>query len=104
MVRDFDNNYWSATVTAGAAIDDDTNLRLLYSYYRADNYEDNSSISQPYGADAEEHAISVALARKVSDHLDWSVRTGFITNQEDTTGGYNDYDATFVQTIVGYRF
>ena len=43
------NNYWTLNFNSGFVLNDKTDLNLGYTYYRADNYTDNSTVGVPYG-------------------------------------------------------
>lgn len=98
------NDYWNFSQVAGLALDQKTDLQLQYSYYQADDYTDDSAVSTPYGADIEEHAVTAALKREISARLQATLKYGFYTSHDRTSGGNNDYDAHLVTTGLQYRF
>jgi hypothetical protein len=98
------NNYWNASLTAGYALSDKTDLQGQYFYYRADNYEDNSLVSMPYGVDAEEHGVVAAVIHRLTNRIRLTLKYGFFRNREATFGGNNDYDAHLVYSSLQYRF
>jgi hypothetical protein len=98
------NNYWNASALAGFALDDKTDLQTQYTYYRADNYRDNSEFSVPYGADAEEHSVTATLSRQLTKKLRASLKYGFFSNRDVTSGGHNSYAAHLVYSSLQYRF
>jgi hypothetical protein len=104
LVQDMKNNYWNATVTIGYALSDKTDIQVNYFYYRADDFEDNSLVSQPYGSDAEENAVTVTLTHEFSKNIRGTLRYGFFNNRNETYGGRNDYDAHLLATSLQYRF
>lgn len=104
LVPDAKNNYWNATFTAGFAIDDKTNLQAQYNFYRADDYENNSAFSQPYGADAEEHFITLSLVRQINSNLRWMLKYGYFNNRDRTSGGHDNYQAHLVYSSLQYQF
>ena len=104
LVPESRNDYWNATATAGYALDDKTDLRAQYFYYRADDYVDNSLASQPYGAGAEEHGVSAELSREITPRLRWTLKYAFFSNRDQTSGGHNNYDAHGVYSSLRYRF
>lgn len=104
VVLDSQNDYWNANATAGLVLNEKTDLEATYFYYRADNYEDNSVFSQPYGAGAEEHGITAALIHRINARMQWNLKYGFFTNRDETAGGYNNYDAHLVYSSFRYRF
>ncbi len=104
LVTDFDNDYWNAVVSAGLALDEHTDLSGRYFFYRASNYKNNSSVSQPFGSDAEEHGVSVSVKRKLSDNTRAGLRYGFFSNNEGLTGGRNDYNVSVISGTMEVSF
>jgi len=104
LVTDFDNDYWNAVLSAGIALNEETDLSVRYFFYRANNYKNNSSVSQPFGSDAEEHGVSVGLSRKLSDNTKAGLRYGFFSNNEGLTGGRNDYNVSVISGTMEVSF
>jgi hypothetical protein len=98
------NNYWNASAMLGFALDEKTDLQAQYSYYRADNYVDNSAFSVPYGAGAEEHGVTASLSRQITKQLRWTLRYGFFNHHDQTSGGHNDFEAHIVSSSLHFRF
>lgn len=98
------SDYWSAQLIGGVGLDERTDLEALYTFYRADNYENNSSFSQPYGSDATEHGVTIGARRKITETVDAQIRYGYFTSDEDETGGYDDYDGHLVYGAIRYAF
>ena len=98
------NDYWNASCLIGYAIDDKTDVQAQYFYYRANNYVDNSTYGQPYGAGAREHGVTATINREISKSVRVSLKYGFFRNREETYGGHNDYDAHLVLATMQYRF
>ncbi len=98
------NNYWSANLNSGLVLDDKTDLNLGYTYYRADNFTDNTPIGVPYGSGAEEHGISTTLTRRINKNLRASLRYGYYNYSDESAGGHRDYAAHVVFTSLQYRF
>jgi hypothetical protein len=98
------NDYWNATATTGYALDNKTDLQAQYFYYRADNYVDNSAVSQPYGAGAEAHGVTAALSRQITPRLRWTLKYAFFRNRDETSGGHNDFDGHGVYSSMQFRF
>jgi hypothetical protein len=103
-VLDAENDYWNGSLTAGLALDDKTDLTATYFYYRADNYSDNSAAGLPYGVGIEEQGVTAGLSRQLSRRVRWTLRYGFFTSDDETSGGNNDYDAHLVYSTLQYRF
>ena len=104
LVLDSQNDYWTASLAAGFALNQKTDLDAQYSYYRADNHTDNSAFSQPYGAGAEEHSITAGMTRRIRENLRWSLKYGFLDYRDGTSGGNNDFTANLVFSTVQWRF
>ena len=104
LVLNARNNYWNASLLAGIVLTEKTDFQAQYFYYRADNYVDNSAFSQPYGAEAEEHGVTGTLIHRLSKRLHVSLRYGFFTNRDRTSGGHNDYTAHMVSSSLRYVF
>jgi len=100
----FVSDYWTATLTAGLAVTETIDLRSQYFYYGADTYENIFSTSQPYGAHATEHGVSLQLGYQMSHNLRWRAGFAYFTNDEKTAGGANDYDATVLTRGVDMKF
>ncbi|MCL5096594.1 MAG: hypothetical protein M1608_03475 [Candidatus Omnitrophica bacterium] len=98
------NDYWEGSLMAGFALTEKTELQAQYLYYRADDYVDNTSYSLPYGVSAEEHGVTVTLIQKLSERMRLTLKYGYFTNRDDTSGGFNNYDAHLVYSSLHYLF
>jgi hypothetical protein len=98
------NNYWTLNASSGIVLDDKTDLNLGYFYYRADDYQDNSTVGLPYGSGAEEQSITATLVRRINKHLRLNLKYGFSHYTDELYGNHNDYDAHFVSSSLQYRF
>ncbi|MEY2483338.1 MAG: hypothetical protein QOK24_1866 [Verrucomicrobiota bacterium] len=103
-VLDFKNDYWTASGSAGFALDDKTDLRAEYSYYRADNYQDNSLVALPYGMGATEHTVSASVSRQIAKNVRLKVQYGYFHYTDETSGGHNNYEAHAVFSSLQFRF
>ena len=103
-VQDAQNDYLNVTCTAGLVLDAKTDLQAQYTYYLSDNFQDVSTLTQPYGSGLEEHGILTSLIRRINPRLRVTLRYGFFTSRDDLAGGYNDYDAHLVSTSAQYLF
>lgn len=104
VVQTSRNDYWNASALVGFVVNDATDLQMQYSYYRADNYVDNSAYSQPFGAGAEEHGVTATLIHRFSKNLLGKATYGFFCNNDQTYGGHNEYTAHMVYSSLQYRF
>jgi outer membrane protein assembly factor BamA len=98
------NNYWMINFNSSFVLNDKTDLNVGYLYYRANNYEDNSSSGVPYGAGAEEHGITAGLVRRISKNIRLSLRYGYYHYTDDTFGGNGNYEAHVLYSSLSYRF
>ncbi len=103
-ILDAQNNYWTLNFSSGFVLDDKTDLNLGYSYYRADNYDDNSSVGLPYGAGAEEHGLTATLVRRLTKNLRLTVKYGYFHYEDVTSGGNRNYHAHMLFSGLQYRF
>jgi hypothetical protein len=104
LVLNSASDYWTVDATAGYALNEKTDLQLQYSYYRADDYVDNSAASQPFGAGDEQHSVTATLTRRITQALQVSLKYGFFRNRDETSGGLSNYDAQLVYASMQYRF
>lgn len=106
FIPDWDNDYWSASLNAGYAIDNKTDIIATYSYYGARNQ--NATPGTAYGLNTQEHCISLTLNRMITPNMAWNMSYGFISSNTDPspdqTGGYNDFDAHMISTGLQVRF
>ncbi len=108
-LADSDNDYVTATMTVGYALDKKTDIQASYSYYYSNNYEvtyDATGVAGavPFGSEAEEHLFSVSLNRRISPSMIWNIGYGYYTSNDGASGGYNDFDAHMVSTGLQVRF
>ncbi|MCX7010088.1 MAG: hypothetical protein NTY53_23095, partial [Kiritimatiellaeota bacterium] len=98
------NGYWNFSQIVGLALDQKTDLQAEYSYYRANDFMDNSSSSTPYGASEYENTVSATLKHDLSARLQVSLRYGYSMLRDAASGGNNDYDAHLIMASTKYRF
>ncbi|KAF0176322.1 MAG: hypothetical protein FD161_3108 [Limisphaerales bacterium] len=103
-VTDARNDYWQATATVTFIVDDKTDLLANYFYYRANNFINNSSVSMPYGTSANDHTVSIGLTRNFSKTVRGSLNYGYFRHRDETSGGFDNYDAHLVFSTITYRF
>lgn len=103
-VLNSDNNYVSADLSAGYVLDEKTDLTGTYSYYRANNYVDNSAFSVPYGAGATYQTVGLQMNHRVSPQLSYLVKYAYGDSEDVTSGGNNNFHAHTIYGRVQYRF
>lgn len=110
-----DNDYLTASLSAGYAIDDKTDLTGSFTYYGASNYAamtaptTATAASMGYGLNTEEYGVSLTLTRVLTANMVWNLRYAFMTSQttgslQDQSGGFNDFTAQMVSTGLQVRF
>jgi hypothetical protein len=104
FVQNGDNNYVNASLGAGYALAKLDDIYVDYSYFRADNYIDNSATSLPYGVGQKTQSINLTWVRRQNANLVYTVRYGYMTNRDETWSGLNDFDAHMVYAKVQLRF
>jgi hypothetical protein len=98
------NDYWTLNLTSGLVLDNKTDLKVGFFYYRADDYTDNSAAGVPYGSGAEEYGVTAGLTRRINDHLRVSLKYGYSHYTDSLYGGYQDFTSHLVYTSLQYRF
>ena len=76
------NNYWTLNFSSGFVLDDKSDLNVNCFYYRADNYQDNSSFGVPYGAGGEEQGITATLVRRLTKNLRVSLKYRLFSREQ----------------------
>ena len=106
----FKNNYWTAGLGAGFALNDKTELHADYTYYRANDYGNNDLfgnsvlISQPYGAGQEEQTVSASVQRQLCRNARLTLKYTYISSRDETSYGYNNFSGQLISTSVMVRF
>jgi hypothetical protein len=98
------NDYWTVNGLVGYGLSEKTDLQTSYSYFRANNYHDNSAFSQPYGAGSSEHVGTVTLIHRFSRSLLGRITYGIFSNYDELSGSNNDYTAQLVYSSLQYQF
>ena len=108
-VTDSDNDYVTANLTIGYALDKKTDLTFGYSYYYSSNFDipyaapgDPGSVG--YGTSLEEHVFSVSLNRQINRNMIWNLGYGYYNSNDGTSGGNNNFTANMVSTGLQIRF
>ena len=103
-VLDFKNDYWTASGAAGFVFDQKTDVRAEYSYYRADNYQNNFLVAQPYGMGATEHTVSASISRQITKNVRLKVQYSYFNYTDQLSGGHNNYEAHAIFSTLQFRF
>ena len=103
-VLDFKNDYWTASASAGFALNEKTDLRAEYSFYQASDYTNNALVAVPYGMGATEHTVSASVSRQITKNVRLKVQYGYFNYTDQTSGGHNNYEAHSVFSSLQFRF
>jgi hypothetical protein len=103
-VVDFRNDYWTVTGAAGYVLDELTDLRADYTFYRANDYFKNTRVALPYGMGATEHTVSATASRQITKQIRLTLQYRYFNYQDETFGGHNDYEAHSIFSGLQYRF
>jgi hypothetical protein len=104
FVLNSDNNYVNGSIGGGYAVAKLDDVYFDYSFFRANNFVDNSALSLPYGADRKLQGTYVTWVRRQTEHLIYTFKYGYVTNRDVTWAGRNDFDAQVIYAKVQYRF
>ncbi|HEX2855312.1 MAG TPA: hypothetical protein VHO24_18900 [Opitutaceae bacterium] len=104
FVLNSDNNYVNGSLGGGYALAKKDDVYLDYSFFRASNFADNSTLSLPYGASQKQQATYLTWVRRQSDTLIYTVKYGYLTNRDGTWAGRADFDAHMIYAKVQYHF
>jgi hypothetical protein len=103
-VVNFRNDYWTATANGGYVVDDKTELRAEYTFYRAADYQNNDRVAMPYGVGATEHTVSASVSREIAKNMRLVFKYTFYTYEDQTSGNHNNYDAHSFYSGLQVRF
>src|SRR6266567_3564986 len=92
-VTNFRNDYWTVTAGGGYILNDKTDLRADYSFYRANDYFKNAVVGQPYGMGTTEHSFSVTATRQIAKNVRLLLKYSYFTYEDVTSGNHNNYEA-----------
>jgi hypothetical protein len=92
------------SAAAGFALDQRTDLRVEYSFYQANNYDNNALVALPYGMGATEHTVSASISRQIARNILLKVQYGYFHYTDQTSGGHNNYEAHSVFSSLQFRF
>ena len=105
VLRNAENNYSNGDVTIGCALDASTDVQLLGTYYRANNYDGAQAFATiPYGASAQEYTAAVGFKYKLDVKTVVSGKVGYMDRQDDTSGGYKNFRGPMAYVSVQRAF
>lgn len=98
------NDYMFSTGTAVYAYSEKTDITIGGTYYRANNYDNNTDRSVAYGVGEEEYGVRVGITHRIHKNLECSGGYGYYNYSEVTTGGNRNYDAHLLYAGLTLRF
>ena len=102
--EDYNNDYWTITGAAGYVVDDKTEIRAEYMYYRAGNYLKNAQVAMPFSATDSESTVSATVTRQLTKSMRLLVKYSYFTYQDKTSGNRDNYDAHAFYSGLQVRF
>ena len=103
-VLNFRNDYWTVAAGAGYVLDAKTDLRVDYSFYRANDYSNNDLVGMPYGMGATEHTLSATISRQLAKNVRLTLKYSYFNYTDETSGGHDNYEANSVYSTLQFRF
>ena len=103
-ILNFQNDYYTIDASIGYLLNDKTDFRVGYSYYRANDYVNNSLAGLPLGADATEHTVSASLTRQLTERVRLRLQYGYFNFTDGLSGGFNNYEAHSVFSSLAFAF
>jgi hypothetical protein len=103
-VLNFRNDYWTVAAGAGYVLDAKTDLRVDYSFYRANDYSNNDLVGMPYGMGATEHTLSAIISRQLAKNVRLTLKYSYFNYTDETSGGHDNYEAHSVYSTLQFRF
>ena len=104
FVLNSDNNYVNGSIGGGYALAKLDDVYFDYSWFRANNFIDNSALSLPFGADQKQQGAFLTWVRRQTPALVYTVKYGYMKNVDGTWAGLNDFKAQILYAKVQYNF
>jgi hypothetical protein len=103
-VLNFQNDYWTIEAAAGYVLNDRTDFRVDYMFYRADDYVNNALVGLPFGAGTTEHTVSATATRQIAKNVRLVVKYSYFNYEDQTSGYHNNYQAHSLYSGLQVRF
>lgn len=105
LVPNSDANYTNASLAAGYALDEDSDLYLDYTVSESmDSWVDNSLKTVAYGSDFKTQLASVTWTRRLDRNVSLTLKYGYAKNDDVPNGGFSDFEAHVLYGKLQYRF
>ena len=95
---------WSFIASANYAANPRTGLQVAYVFSRAGFGQDNVADGLPLGINYTRQSMTAGVSRKFSERVTGSLRYGFYSYAEPTSGGANDYTAHGVFMMLAMKW
>ena len=103
-VLNFQSDYWTIGGSVGFLMNDKTEFRVGYNYYRAADYVNNSFAGLPYGADQTENSVTASMSRQLTKSVRLNLQYGYYNYKDGLSGGHNDYQVHSVFSSLLFGF
>lgn len=104
VIQSSDNNYFNGSLGAMFVATDLDDISLDYTYYKTDNFSNNSALGLPYGGSERQHVVTLGWTRRVTSHLNFTLRYIFADYKDKASGGHRDYTANGIHGRIQYQF
>ncbi len=97
-------HYYSFNLNAFYAINDTTDLMVVYNGYFTDNYKDNSATGLPLGDNTEENSLISTLTKRMTENVTLTMQYGLYTYRDGLSRHNRDFTAHVISSRVLYHF
>ena len=103
-VLNFKSDYWTIGGNVGFLMNDKTEFRVGYNYYRAADYTNNSLAGLPYGADQTENSVTASVSRQLTKSVRLNLQYGYYNYTDGLYGGHDNYQAHSIFSSLVFGF
>ncbi len=103
-VLNFQSDYWTIGANIGFLMNEKTEFRVGYNYYRAADYTNNSLAGLPYGADQTENSVTASMSRQLTKSVRLNLQYGYYNYTDGLYGGHNNYQAHSIFSSLVFGF
>ena len=102
-IQNANNNYITSSALCGFVLDKQTDAEIQGTWQQATNYNPQIAAGgQPYGAGYLMQSLTVGLKHKFSDRMMGDAKAGYLKSQDQTTGGFTNYDGPLAYVSLSY--
>jgi hypothetical protein len=103
-VLNFQSDYWTIGGNVGFLMNDKTEFRVGYNYYRAADYTNNALAGLPYGADQTENSVTASMSRQLTKSVRLNLQYGYYNYTDGLYGGHDNYQAHSIFSSLVFGF